>query len=217
MKENFVHNVKKDLLTKPGILLGACLSWCLFNITAYGQGTFSAIIYETMFGEPDESMRITVLKAAYFVLAQGFFCILGGLFGLWLELRGQLPRRATQWWSFVGMGITMWLSTTLWGMLPESFDTILFLLQFVWYACTSLVGITTYLVPTENFPRSVRATAVGVAAASGKFGAAVGTLVFPISEDHFGLKPVLFVSGCVSLIGAQFTSSLTPAESSAGC
>jgi len=72
------------------------------------------------------------------------------------------------------------------------------------------VGTTTYLIPAEGFPAVARATCFGIAAASGKLGAVLGTALFPVCEASFGLEAVLITSGCMSLAGAGVTLLLSP-------
>merc|ERR1712137_576999 len=64
---------------------------------------------------------------------------------------------------------------------------------FFMFATTmnGMIGITTYLVPSESFPATLRGTAVGLSAASGKIGAAIGTGTFPLIEASKGLSTVL--------------------------
>jgi PHS family inorganic phosphate transporter-like MFS transporter len=62
---------------------------------------------------------------------------------------------------------------------------------------------TTFLLPVEVFPTRVRATAHGIAAASGKLGAIVTSFAFGSLTDRIGLPGVLgFLSGIMALCAA---------------
>jgi len=50
---------------------------------------------------------------------------------------------------------------------------------------------TTYALPAEVFPSEIRAAGHGFAAASAKFGAAVGVFLFPILKDAVGTSALL--------------------------
>lgn len=59
---------------------------------------------------------------------------------------------------------------------------------------------TTYALPAEVFPSEIRAAGHGFAAASAKFGAAIGVFLFPILLDDLGTSTLLFgVAGCCLL------------------
>lgn len=75
-----------------------------------------------------------------------------------------------------------------------------------------MLGISTYLIPTEHFPASIRTTCVGVAAASGKVGALLGTAVFPHAVETYGLQTVLIWASAIMLVGVAVTTALTPQE-----
>ncbi len=56
---------------------------------------------------------------------------------------------------------------------------------------------TTFALPAEVFPDEIRAAGHGFAAASAKFGAALGVFLFPILLDDIGTGALLFiVAGC---------------------
>jgi len=62
---------------------------------------------------------------------------------------------------------------------------------------------TTFLLPVEVFPTRVRATAHGIAAASGKLGAIVTAFAFGELSDRIGLRGVLgFLAGVMALCAA---------------
>lgn len=62
---------------------------------------------------------------------------------------------------------------------------------------------TTFLLPVEVFPTKVRATAHGIAAASGKAGAVLTALAFGTVTERLGLRGVLgLFSGIMALCAA---------------
>jgi MFS transporter, PHS family, inorganic phosphate transporter len=51
--------------------------------------------------------------------------------------------------------------------------------------------MTTFVMPSELFPVSVRATGHGISAGIGKFGAFLGVFLFPVLQTSLGLRGAL--------------------------
>jgi PHS family inorganic phosphate transporter-like MFS transporter len=64
---------------------------------------------------------------------------------------------------------------------------------------------TTFLIPVEVFPTRVRATAHGIAAASGKLGACVTAFAFGSLTDAIGLRSVLGLLSVIMALVSVFT------------
>ena len=77
------------------------------------------------------------------------------------------------------------------------------------FFCNMGPNVTTFVIPSELFPTSIRASAHGVSAASGKLGAALGTAVMPVLLARHSLSVVLYVSAAISALGLLFTAALT--------
>ncbi|MBO0893968.1 MAG: MFS transporter, partial [Acidimicrobiales bacterium] len=67
---------------------------------------------------------------------------------------------------------------------------------------------TTFVLPAECFPTSVRATGHGISAGVGKLGAVIGVFVFPILSAHLHLRGTLLVTGGLALAGLALTQVL---------
>ena len=67
---------------------------------------------------------------------------------------------------------------------------------------------TTFVLPSEVFPVSVRTTGHGIAAGIGKLGAFVGVFVVPKLQKSFGLRGMLVVAGVAAILGYLLTSVL---------
>jgi len=66
-------------------------------------------------------------------------------------------------------------------------------------------NMTTFVMPGELYPVSVRATGHGISAGVGKFGAFIGVFLFPVLQDSFGLRGTLLLTAGVSVLGALLT------------
>ena len=69
-------------------------------------------------------------------------------------------------------------------------------------------NMTTFVLPSEVFPVSMRTTGHGVAAGIGKLGAFVGVFLVPVLQDHIGLRGLLAVAGVSALLGVTVTTLL---------
>jgi hypothetical protein len=66
-------------------------------------------------------------------------------------------------------------------------------------------NMTTFVMPSEIYPVSMRATGHGISAGVGKFGAFIGVFLFPILEDSLGLRGTLLLTAGVSVLGFALT------------
>jgi MFS family permease len=66
-------------------------------------------------------------------------------------------------------------------------------------------NVTTFVLPGELFPTSVRATGHGISAGIGKFGAFIGVFLFPVLQSSLGLRGTLLLTAGVSVLGALLT------------
>jgi PHS family inorganic phosphate transporter-like MFS transporter len=66
-------------------------------------------------------------------------------------------------------------------------------------------NMTTFVLPGELFPVSMRATGHGISAGIGKFGAFIGVFLFPVLQEHLGLRLTLLLAGFISAAGALLT------------
>ena len=69
-------------------------------------------------------------------------------------------------------------------------------------------NMTTFVLPSEVFPVSMRTTGHGVAAGVGKLGAFVGVFLVPVLQDHIGLRGLLAVAGVSAVLGFAVTRLL---------
>ena len=67
---------------------------------------------------------------------------------------------------------------------------------------------TTFVLPSEVFPVSMRTTGHGIAAGIGKLGAFVGVFVVPQLQQHIGLRGLLLVAGGAAVLGFLLTTVL---------
>lgn len=199
---------------KRTLLCGACLCWFLFNVTAYGANSFSAIISENFFTTEGLSTAQVVRQDALFSFVVSLFQLTGSALGLVVE--SSMARRDLQLCGFTGLSLFILLCGVLSGPLQNEQGWVLGAFFMLFQICGALVGITTYLIPSEAFPAAVRGTCVGLSAASGKVGASLGTAFFPVTEKSFGLSAVLVACAAIMAAGSAATFILIPARLNGG-
>jgi hypothetical protein len=65
--------------------------------------------------------------------------------------------------------------------------------------------MTTFVMPSEVFPVTMRATGHGISAGVGKLGAFIGVFLFPLLEPSLGLRGTLLLTAGVSVLGLLLT------------
>jgi MFS transporter, PHS family, inorganic phosphate transporter len=66
-------------------------------------------------------------------------------------------------------------------------------------------NMTTFVLPSELFPVSMRTTGHGISAGIGKLGAFIGVFLFPVLQTSLGLRGTLLLTAAVSVLGFALT------------
>ena len=66
-------------------------------------------------------------------------------------------------------------------------------------------NMTTFVMPSEVFPVTMRATGHGISAGIGKLGAFIGVFLFPLLQSSFGLRGTLLLTAGISVLGLALT------------
>ena len=64
---------------------------------------------------------------------------------------------------------------------------------------------TTFVLPSEVFPVSMRTTGHGIAAGVGKLGAFIGVFLVPQLQKNISLRGMLLVAGAAAVLGLLLT------------
>jgi MFS transporter, PHS family, inorganic phosphate transporter len=62
-------------------------------------------------------------------------------------------------------------------------------------------NMTTFVMPSELYPVTMRATGHGISAGVGELGAFIGVFLFPLLNDLLGLRGTLLLTAGVSALG----------------
>lgn len=188
--------------------------WFLMDIATYGVGVFTPTIIAAIGVSAANSGYladdIASTKGAALV---DLFLVVG--FGLAFVLIGRVGHIRMQVGGFAAMACGLLvLAGASW--LPGGGDNNL-VLVFAGFSLFNLCmnagpNTTTFILPAEVFPTSVRASAHGLAASCGKAGAAVGLIAFPLMQDRLGLSWTLVViaAGCLVALALTLAFRVDP-------
>lgn len=185
-KERFTDLLRGDHLRRV-VFCG--LFWTCFALPQFALFTYGPIILSHM-GFGDNSAAETL---GQIVLSMGF--LLGALPGMrWVETRG---RRPLIMGSFLFGAIAL-LPLGLWPDAPGWFVMLFF---FLFTLINGAGNILVFIYPNELFPTQIRASAVGLATAISRIGAAVGTYLVPMSLSGIGTGPTMLIGAGITLLG----------------
>jgi putative MFS transporter len=185
----------------------AGLFWFCQVVPYFALFTFVPLIFDAL-GVGDSFGPEFVLE---------LFLLLGAIVGV--VVMDMLPRRGLLIWSFAILTVALG-ALGAWPDAPGGFAVACFaVFAFVVSAAANLETV----YPAELFPTELRASGVGIAAATSRIGAAIGTFLLPLGLDHIGVSATILVAAAILLCGmllsiawAPETRALPLAESTAG-
>lgn len=189
---------RKNLLR----LVGTAGSWFLIDVAFYGNGVSSQLILKALL--PNATLVTTTLVATTIFLVAA----LPGYF-VAAAFMDRIGRKVIQ---SVGFGVMALAYLSLFIVPTIVKLPILFLIIYAvsYFFIEFGPNTTTFLVPTEVFPTSLRGTAHGISAAGGKIGAFLGAFVLPGILKAFGLSTTMGLLAGVSALGILLTIFTIP-------
>ena len=182
------------------LILGTAGTWFLFDYAYYGNTlSLPAILKEVA---PHASLNT---KLAWTLGLFVLFAVPGYI--LAVMKMDRIGHRRLQFIGFAVMAITFLVLgvvpvlTTLVVPFLAIFGLSYFFIEFG-------PNTTTFVLPSEIFPVSMRTTGHGMAAGIGKLGAFVGVFLVPQLQKHVGLRGMLVVAGVAAILGFLLTSVL---------
>jgi MFS family permease len=179
------------------LLAGTAGTWFLLDYAYYGN-TISTPQILGLISPNASTMTKIALQLAIFVVAAvpGYLLAIARL--------DKIGHRRLQLLGFAMMGLCFLIIAAVPGMTTM---VVPFLLVYgVSYFFTEFgPNMTTFVMPSEIYPVSMRATGHGISAGVGKFGAFIGVFLFPILEGSLGLRGTLLLTAGVSVLGFALT------------
>ena len=187
-------------------LLATAGAWFLLDVTFYGTGEFKHAVSNEIFPENSGlTASDRVASDALFgliisaIALPGYMCscIFIDRIGRWnLQVMGFAAMAI----AYVVMAVAIHIAA------PSSVNLFIFGLTF--FFTNFGPNATTFIIPSEIYPSSVRATCHGISAALGKVGAIVGAAGFPPSISAVGLDGVMYICAGIAIAGLVVTIGL---------
>jgi MFS transporter, PHS family, inorganic phosphate transporter len=197
-----VHGLRDFLASRPLLvtLIGTAGCWFLLDYAYYGN-TISTPQILSLISPTASTMTKISIQLAIFVVAAvpGYLLAIARL--------DRIGHRRLQWVGFAMMGLCFLIIAAVPGMTTTVAP---FLLVYgVSYFFTEFgPNMTTFVMPSELFPVSLRATGHGISAGVGKLGAFIGVFLFPVLSNHLGLRGTLLLTAGVAVAGLALTMVL---------
>ncbi|MGH3178459.1 MAG: MFS transporter, partial [Streptosporangiaceae bacterium] len=178
-------------------LAGTAGCWFLLDYAYYGN-TISTPQILGLISPHASTMTKIALQLAIFVVAAvpGYVLAIARL--------DRIGHRRLQLTGFAVMAACFAVIAVIPGMTTA---VVPFLLVYgVSYFFTEFgPNMTTFVLPSELFPVTMRTTGHGISAGIGKLGAFIGVFLFPVLESSFGLRGTLALTAGVAVLGFALT------------
>lgn len=194
---------RQSLFSKKWLicLLGTAGSWFLLDVAFYGNGISSVMIINAL--HPHATLFAhTLISACLFLL----FAVPG--YALAAKYVDKIGRKPLQYFGFFMMAL-MYALMALIPNLKHMIPLFIVLFGVSFFFVNFGPNTTTFLIPSEIYPTSIRARAHGISAAVGKLGAFGGAFVLPFLLKDVGVFDTMGYMSIVALLGI-FTTMLLP-------
>jgi MFS family permease len=182
------------------LLIGTAGSWFLFDYAYYGNTlSLPAILKQVDSSASLEAKLLWTL--GMFVV----FAVPG--YALAVMKMDRIGHRRLQFIGFAVMAAAF-LTLAAFAQLTTMVVPFLAIFGLSYFFVEFGPNMTTFVLPSEVFPVSMRTTGHGIAAGIGKLGAFVGVFLVPQLQKHYGLRGMLTIAGLAALLGFALTRVL---------
>ena len=190
---------KQSLLRPKWLLclLGTGGAWFLMDIPLYGNGIFSTSIYASLLPNAD-LIQNTLLTTITFLV----FAVPGYYFAA--KYVDRIGRKKLQILGFVMMALCF-VAIACVVQFKHALVVFVILYGLSFFFTNFGPNSTTFLIPSEVYPTSIRAKAHGLSAAIGKLGAAACAFVLPFILATKSLSYMMTMMAIVSVLGILVT------------
>jgi PHS family inorganic phosphate transporter-like MFS transporter len=182
------------------LLLGTAGSWFLFDYAYYGNTLSLPAILKQV--DSTASLETKLLwTLGLFVI----FAVPG--YALAVLNMDRIGHRRLQ---FIGFGVmaAAFLTLAAFAHLTTMIVPFLAIFGLSYFFVQFGPNMTTFVLPSEVFPVSMRTTGHGIAAGIGKLGAFLGVFLVPQLQKHYGLRGMLAIAGVAAVLGYLLTTVL---------
>ncbi|KAF9264970.1 MFS general substrate transporter [Marasmius fiardii PR-910] len=190
-------------------MIGCCGAWFLFDVVVYPFNLLSPTIVSQFQTNP------TLLQSIGWSALVHTFILPGAYLGA--PLIDRLGRRQTYTLGFLIVAALGYIIGALMTPLrkPNAFPAFVVLYGLFQSFLNLGPGNCNFLVSSESFPTPIRGHMMGLSAAIGKAGAALGTEVFPIILSRYptvikGHQAIFVIGSSICVVGATLVWFLIP-------
>lgn len=182
------------------LLLGTAGSWFLFDYAYYGNTLSLPAILKQVDSTASLEAKLLWTLGMFVVFAVPGYIVA-------VLTMDRIGHRRLQ---FIGFGVMAAAFLTLAGFAHLTTMVVPFLAIFglSYFFVEFGPNMTTFVLPSEVFPVSMRTTGHGIAAGVGKLGAFVGVFLVPVFQKDFGLRGMLTIAGVAAILGFGLTRIL---------
>ena len=169
----------------------------MLDVVFYGNGISSILILKSI--DPSATLLMHALLAVVL-----FFVFAVPGYVLSAKYVDRIGRKGLQMMGFLVMGICY----TLIAMIPhvtEHLAIFIIIFGLSFFFVNFGPNATTFLIPSEIYPTTIRARAHGISAAIGKVGACVGAFILPMVLHTQGLSFTMAMMSYVAFAGVLIT------------
>ncbi len=179
------------------LILGTAGTWFLFDYAYYGNTLSLPSILKAVSPHASIETKLVWTLGLFVVFALPGYLLAVAKMDRIGHRRLQLIGFAVMAACFVALGAVPALTASV-GPFLAIFGLSYFFTEFG-------PNTTTFVLPSEVFPVSMRTTGHGIAAGVGKLGAFVGVFLVPQLQKHIGLRGLLTVAGVAAVLGLLLT------------
>jgi putative MFS transporter len=206
------YNPTVKLFIKENIksILLITIPWFLFDIVAFGIGTFTPIILSMIIHAPKTHEVSTSLSQIFTSIeAMAFLGVIAFLgYSLGTFLVEKIGRLKLQIIGFITMAFGLSLIAFFGHVMVTAKvrNVVIFIGFSIYYFCANMgPACVTFILPNELFSTRIRAKAHGFATMTGKLGAFLGMLFMPQLIDKLHLSNTMLIFSMISLLAYFIT------------
>jgi MFS transporter, PHS family, inorganic phosphate transporter len=179
------------------LVLGTAGTWFLFDYAYYGNTLSLPSILKEVSPHASLEAKLVWTLGIFVVFALPGYLLAVAKMDRIGHRRLQLMGFAVMALCFGALGAVPALTTSV-GPFLAIFGLSYFFIEFG-------PNTTTFVLPSEVFPVSMRTTGHGIAAGIGKLGAFVGVFLVPQLQKSINLRGMLLVAGAAAVLGLLLT------------
>jgi PHS family inorganic phosphate transporter-like MFS transporter len=192
-----------SLFTKRWMIcmVGTAGAWFLLDVAFYGNSVSSVLILKALNPSAD-IVKNTILSAMIFLTCAAPGYIVAALFV------DKIGRKFLQFLGFAMMALMFAILASV-PSISDNVNWFLIVFGISFFFTNFGPNTTTFLIPSEIYPTSIRGKAHGLSAAIGKVGAFIGAFFLPFILQRFGLHFTMGLMAIVCVLGI-LTTFLVP-------